>query len=385
MAQQQQQQGGGGNGKDNSLDFLWMIVMIVIGVAAAWYFGKEYITAAVFQIRLFEITAIEFVIDGWNYLAGILHLPLAESSGLTAVANFIQSSNNHVSFDQLAKVSAEVGRYTRYPVAVILVAMGVLVYLKHVTSKYRTKFDMAKLQKFELQNWPQIAPVVGLDLVDTPLDEGPWAMSQTPMQFAKTNDLLNKTIKDKEPVVSVKKSEAHQLFALQLGRIWTGKLDKLPIHIQALFAIFAARGERDREGSDKLLSQISRSADKDGQLNFTGTQDLLKKHINSKLVSRAVSRHAYVYTVMASMLGLARTDGVLASSEFLWLKPVDRKLWYILNGVGRQTPVSEVSGPFAHWKAELKVGRALRVPMVDQAVIALESAIADILYEPEED
>ena len=75
----------------------------------------------------------------------------------------------------------------------------------------------------------------------------------------------------------------------------------------------------------------------------------------------------------------------LASAEFLWLKPLDRKLWYFLNTVGRQTPVPEVAGVFAHWVAEIRIKRPLQVPVVDQAVKGLEIAIEDILFEPEED
>ena len=55
------------------------------------------------------------------------------------------------------------------------------------------------------------------------------------------------------------------------------------------------------------------------------------------------------------MLVAARTDGVLASAEFLWLKPVDRQLWFMLNSIGRRTPFVEVSAPYAHWLVERRL------------------------------
>ena len=85
------------------------------------------------------------------------------------------------------------------------------------------------------------------------------------------------------------------------------------------------------------------------------------------------------------MLEVARVDGVLATAEFLWLKPVDRRFWYMMNSVGRQVSVVEVSGPFAHWLAEKKVGRALKTPMVKEAVVALEEAMEGILVVNKED
>ena len=48
-----QQQGGGGG--DNSLDFLWLIVLIVAVSYAAWFFGKEYLTGFVYWLRYYEI------------------------------------------------------------------------------------------------------------------------------------------------------------------------------------------------------------------------------------------------------------------------------------------------------------------------------------------
>ncbi len=93
-----------------------------------------------------------------------------------------------------------------------------------------------------------------------------------------------------------------------------------------------------------------------------------------------IASHAYELTVMSSMLELARYDGVLSSSDFLWLKPVDRKAWFVLNCVGRRTPVCESAGIFAHWLAEKELGRKSVLPRVESAVIALESALTEIAY-----
>jgi intracellular multiplication protein IcmP len=156
------------------------------------------------------------------------------------------------------------------------------------------------------------------------------------------------------------------------------------MHIQALLAIFIARGCRDRESAEPVLRGISASANA-GTLDFAGAQALWRKHINNKMVQRVIQKHAYVYTVMASLLELAREDGVLATAEFLWLKPIDRKLWYMLNSVGRQTAVPEIAGAFAHWLAEKKLEQALKVPMVDEGVKALELALQEIIYTADDD
>ena len=56
----------------------------------------------------------------------------------------------------------------------------------------------------------------------------------------------------------------------------------------------------------------------------------------------------------------------------------------MLNSVGRQVPFPEVAGPFAHWIAERLVAHKLNVPMVEEAVKALEVAIKDIVYVPDD-
>ncbi len=229
-----------------------------------------------------------------------------------------------------------------------------------------------------------------LDLVKTDIDIGPWAMALAPMPFCKKNNLL---IEHKRPIVegmarkewnkievTLKRGLANKLFATQLGPLWGGT-SRLPPHMKALFAIFAARLNGDGKAMD-LLKQLNISCTT--KLNFKGIDELCKKHESSKLVQQIIKSHAYVLTVMAAMLVGARQDGVQASADFLWLKPVDRRLWYVLNTVGRQTPFCEVAGVFAHWVAEREMGKALIVPMIDEATNALEKALSEIIYKPDE-
>lgn len=88
MAQQQQggQQGGGA---DNSLDFLWMMVLIIAGLLAAWYFGRVYIAAFVFKLKYFEILAIDAGLSAYTSIAEPIGLPLPDTSSLVAALNII--------------------------------------------------------------------------------------------------------------------------------------------------------------------------------------------------------------------------------------------------------------------------------------------------------
>ena len=50
--------------------------------------------------------------------------------------------------------------------------------------------------------------------------------------------------------------------------------------------------------------------------------------------------------------------------------------WYVLNNVGRKAVFIETGAITAHWRAEVKLGYALKKPMIDRASEALDDAIA---------
>lgn len=367
----QQQQGGG----DTSLGPFWVIIGLFALAGGVWFFAHEQIAFVLLKIKLFE--------------AGLISL--FSDQAQTQVAMIKNTDAASASFQTLADISSSIGDYLKYPVAIILGLLGVIIYLSNPTMNFKKTYNMQMMIDREKNSWPQINPVASTNLVEIDIDKGPWAMALLPMQFAKKYNLmiLERVIpqdgfsSQAKIVTTLKREEAHRVFALQVGRYWPG-LDRLNIHTKALFAIFAARANRDKEGPTNLLRQIAASTTT-GKLNFSGVNELLNKHKNNSAVQKVMKSHAFTLTLMASMLQLARTDGIFATADFLWLKPVDRALWFMLNSVGRQTPHTEIAGPFAHWLAELKFGRKLMVPVVDEAVNALEAALRDIMYVPEEE
>jgi intracellular multiplication protein IcmP len=377
MAGQQQQQN-----TDNSLAILWGTALVFAIGWLIWHFFHPVIAYYIVKLRLYEMQLIAWVMPSTKPLVMHLQSTVPQELGLS----------------DLARISTMVGHYLRFPIGASLLGFAVLIYLNRANLRFKKTYNMQSLATAEQQNWVQITPVVQLDLINTDIDTGPWAMALTPLQFAMQKRLL--VLEENKPALEtavatlgkgyiqarLEYEAARQAFIVQLGAYWEGS-DALSLPAKALFAIFAARAARDRPAADALMSQISRSAmgihwDSGSRLmhrlNFTGTEALLKKYIDHPVVVETVNKHAYVLTVMAAMLVLGRQDGVLASSEFLWLKPCDRALWFMLNCVGRQTAYAEVAGPFAHWTAECAVGRKLRVPMVDMAVEALNTALREV-------
>jgi intracellular multiplication protein IcmP len=373
MAAPQQQQSQG----DNSLAALWIAIFFFLLAGLIWYLFQQQIVSFILKLKYGEAMLVALFTEKV--------IPV----GNTANA----MSSVPVPFNDLVYIVKLVGEYLRYPVALILVILAAVVFYGHPTMRFKRTHNMKSLLEQERFNWPQIMPVSKVDLVKIHVEKGPWAMALTPMQFAKKQKLLyeeretselTKIGAQREKItVGLLRAEAHQVFAMQLGQYWQD-VSKLPMHVKALFGVFAARGNRDADSAKAMLDQLGRSS-VTGQLDFSGAEELAKKYKDTPLVTRVIQRHSFVMTVMASMLELAREDGVVASADFLWVKLVDRSLWFTLNAVGRQTPPTEVAGIIGHWLAEKKLGRRISVPMVEEAVKALDLALKEVIYVPDEE
>lgn len=373
MAQPQQ------NSTDATANFFWFLVAICLVLLALWYWEKSIIVKMIFAIRHVEISFVQWVVLGIDDLARFFHLPILNDDRLNLWQKVMKNPNiNAISFADLGQQSDDLGVWLRYPVMTGLLAGSLYLFTSHRLARFHRIFTMNSLKKTEAENWPSITPVLSLDLLKEDLDSGEWAMAQMPIDFCHKNKLLTVTEDQGKKIWVLNRAEAEKAFVMQMGPLWQG-VDKLPIHLQALVVIFISRALRDEKTANTLLDQIAASA-QHGKLNFTGVSELAKKYQDHKILKWLERRHAYVGTLMASLLELARSNGVLASAEFLWLKPVDRRMFFMFNSVGRRVACVEASGLFAHWKSEQKLKRLLRAPMVEQAVNALEEAVTNNLY-----
>lgn len=378
--------GGGQQQNDQGMDGLYVAAFCVIFAVIIWWKFKAQLVTFILNAKYYEIVIVEEVLDLLLDVTSWIGLPQPDVASLEKTQNLILdglSFPEQVSLKEIDTISSDVGYYTSIPLFLLSILLGSVLFVYHSASRFCSVYNMKKLRLQENAIWPQFSPVLHENLVDVDIDEGHWRMSEQPMQFAKKHNLLEEYTKDGKLLAKVRREAAVEVFSAQMGPIWDARVDTQPPYVQALFAAFAAKAEDDGEACKTLLYQIGRSS-LSGKLDFSGTRQLLHKHIKSKKVGRAAGPHAYVLTMMASMLELARDDGVLATSDFLWLKSVDRKLWYMLNSVGRRTAFPESAGPFAHWIVEKRLRRPLKVPVVVTAVDALDEAISMIVYKRDE-
>lgn len=377
-------QASGGQGGDSWAGMIWGVAALFATIGVVWFLYRDQIISAFLTLKLYEVSMLSAITDYFNIAPGYFdQIKFALAQAKLNVAG--------LAFPDIVTLGSAAGSWLRYPIIAILIGLAFAVYFGNATNVFRRTYGMRDLTKLEKDNWPQVMPTVNLDLIKVDIDTGPWAMAMNPMQFCKRYKLLEEVRAQRVEGVArkdwdrmevvLKRGEASRLFALQLGPMWKD-VNALPPHTKALFAVFAARINADTTAAQELLRQLNKSCL--GKLDMKGVDELIKKHINTKAVQQRVQSHAYVLTVMAAMLEGSRDDGVQASADFLWLKPLDRKLWYTLNTVGRQTPFIEVGGIFAHWVAEKEAGRKLLVPMIEEATKAVEVALKEIVYRPDD-
>lgn len=362
-----QQSSGGG---DNAFAPIWLTILLFITCYFLWKAFHAYVVESVFFLNVWQARFIGFFFSDPQLVEDVRVMQTVDPAA--------------VNWSQLVALTTSVGTYTRYPVIAVLAVLAVILYFSNVKLKFRKTHSMATLRNQEQHNWPSILPVTKTDLVNMELDEGPWAVAMNPMEFArrqhllrKNDELLDTFLPGQECTAGLKRGDAKRVFTLQLGPYWEG-FSRCSPPTFALAAVFIARMNRDRDAAMSILETLDKAYGVSNRPNFLVVNKVIKKYHNTKDVQAILGKHAYVLTIMASLLEAARQDGVVPACDFLWLKVVDRRLWYMLNCVGRQTPFVEVAGPFAHWRAEKAMRRRSLVPMIDEATKGLELAIKEV-------
>lgn len=308
------------------------------------------------------------------------------------------------------------GSWLRWPLFAMLGGLFYLAWIGRGKS-FTRRFSMETLLENNARSFPCLAPVVGRgkELLDPKtFDAGPWMMARSPLQFALEKGLL----KDKKGEAFTAdtalrnglgeadmpaygggrfdRDSARAVFREQLGPKFSGVGD-LPPFRQALAAAFLAYAAGERKEAVAILDEMSLSYTEEPKADASPGEgaggkcprcailedSAFKKRIGKMLVRHkgileepCLTRHnAYVLPWFMALLTRARKKGVLAGPQFLFVRPVDRPLWYALNQCGGRAAWVEAFAPWAHYMAEEKDGKALKQPDMTDAAYSLEAAL----------
>lgn len=319
----------------------------------------------------------------------------------------------------IKRITDEVGRVVRWP---IIFFCGFLIFLNIKIGKsierYKRNFNINSLLENNIKNFPCIAPVVGRNILDDDPDKGSWKTARTPLQFAAENGLLisretKKPLPEKMVLkkgmanmqssllednsdVMLDEEKARKVFTKQLGPIFNGP-ENLPYHQRGIAAALMAFGCGDKKTAQDLFDHMSLSFKEAGGGSFSwkiwgknrgeledhfvdikNADDIIEQYKDDEDFLYATRHHnLYTYTWFHSLLEFARAKGVVSTAQFIWLRPMDRPLFYVLNQVGGRTSFAEAAGAWAHYYAEYVLKQAIGEPEINEAVVALKGSLME--------
>ncbi len=324
----------------------------------------------------------------------------------TAWARIAEADPSSLSWETMWKVLRYTGSWIRWPFVLLLILFGVAaIFMGRVDGLVR-RFNMESLLKNNAESFPCLRPVVGRGkylLSPESYDSGLWKVARTPAQFALEHGLLlDEQGKPFSPEQALKNGlpstelpawgnarldgeKALRVLTEQLGKRFEGYEGLSPCR-RALAVAFLAYAGGDKKGCVSLLDAVSLFySEENGQAycplledgDFTNKLKKQWERHASVLNEKCLSIHAaYELPWFMALLYRARQKGVLASSQFLWLRPLDRPLWYALNQCGGRAAWAEGFAPWAHYTAEEKERKALTKPHVAPAVASLRETLS---------
>lgn len=289
----------------------------------------------------------------------------------------------NVSASSIGAMTRISGYYFKW---IILALAGYFAYhMMFLTerNKFKQKMNLETFIKVQAKIWPTLEPLIAFNPTKhsarilggiMPKKTPTFAEAMAPEEWLSFNKIpIKGGIPNKELV--------RRNMMAQLGPRWIG-YNNLPPYIMVLFAAFALKGVQKREESDDFLGKISvcwsqKRGFRPTRALINEAKGYLKDPEIGGLALEIANKHAFRSSAFLAVLKWSRfMGGVLASAQFLWLRGVDRSLWYAGNNMGRRTFHTEGAGAMSHFMAEEAAGKALPIPRLDTAVITINQYLA---------
>lgn len=302
-----------------------ILLAMAILFSLLWYFAHNMVAFVVLRANFYLIKPFEFL--GIDSAIACRHAIRALAENIAQVK---AGQLYHITRDALVFY---------LPVMVAPGLFGIFRAWRDPRLKLKQRYTAQTLLNSQAQVFPATTPIIHLDLNNVEVPG--WEPSIPPYEFAKKHGLVENRKLDFAKAEAVFKSQIGPRFSIATIRP----------HEMALAAIFTTRLAKDIDSSQKLLDDLSRSCAGGKQPDFSLATPLFNKNFRPQ--SRPFRKvHFYTRTLLCSLFEATKGRGVISPSFFLWLKPIDRTLWYTLNRIGSQVPYCEGAGVWNHWKAE---------------------------------
>ncbi len=412
---------------DDPLVIVGVMVGIYCACWAAWHFWHEQMSMAYAYLRYGEFGvfhALEESLDlpGVRQIHGwIVGLCGPESLGGACTRDF-----GTVTWDEISDSSFLIN----IGFLLLLGAYCIRLYFRtsatHPSLRFARKHDVKSFVKEQraIVNpkdghllYPHLTMFSELDLIDRPLDDPVFGMSETSRQFVFNNSLVASWSAEGPgqwaPVID--RQKALNLLRLQLGNHWTSSVN-LSVAETLMAAIAIPRVAATDTTLDDKAFKAAMQASKDmvrfcweqfippqatgkkkrakGQpedlawlkpeIDLEKPRAVIKEYIGTKPVREILAKHAFNRTVIFALFLQARRLGVLPPCDVRWMRFFDREMWHVMQNIGRQAGYAEGCAVLGHFLYEVKAGCALVEPQLDKAVNGLELALNNFKFTSED-
>jgi intracellular multiplication protein IcmP len=374
-------QGGGNEGGSNiEMVYLVAVLLVVLLAWAVWTYAKAWIVLPAFAIDYAIIWLIEHT-KGLN-------------SGGEAIKEYVTTFFNgkrdaanplHVPWETFSQVRQLVGGQVKWVVAGLIACIAIYTKMNMRGEGYQRMFSLAGGKKrgpsfaqYQSDFWRVATYSAQFDPDNRDKDIAP---QLTPPEWLRKNDIK---FEDNE----LDHDTCRAAFAEQLGKSWHG-FERATLNVKVVLIICALHYLKTNvklNGEDVSVSLLERQtlsiAWAGGKDGTPAMKALVEKYGKDASVRRVIdmigAKHGFENTVAYGILDRARAKtGVLKETDMLYIKKLDRHLWYGLNNCGRKRFHTEGAGIISHFFAERIANRALIEPWMENAVEGIEAYFFD--------
>lgn len=368
----------------------WAMILVLLGVCAYVIYRAN--TAEILNfVRWFrygEMWLISLITPD-NYVVKMVDG--SEANLKEWMQSLASIPKERIDFNLITAVSAVALIPYRWAIIAIISLIGLWAYTKGPGTQYTEVFNLDRFIKFQAKAFPYISPFVEFNpSKQPPRAPGSPVPAELPI-FAEALGPEEWLAYCQIPVPDgvIEQQAAFKAFARQLGQRWKGAKNLAP-HKQILLAACCLKAARKRDASDKMLGKLAMCWSHDKGLQLDKSPGLLRearKILSNKEIAGPVlkkcNQHAWETTAMLRGLLTAREEGgVMAPSQFVWLRAHERELWYPMNNLGRQSHHIEAIGAMVHFRMERRTQRPIPKPKVQEAVRSIVEYMASIDARP---
>jgi hypothetical protein len=148
--------------------------------------------------------------------------------------------------------------------------------------------------------------------------------------------------------------------------------DRMSNEGKALVGLWSAVAFGGKSGRDEFCVyrdkvNLSAYGTKDGIGDLSLAQPLYDKYRKHPMLNKLFAVHHWEHTFLFALLALAQKKGRYTTAEVLWLRPLNRVMFFSLNTRGSSTPHTESATTFAQHAYEVACAKANRLPLARDA------------------